>query len=60
MNEQEALEIIDQLRNGQLPNYYVKKEDFMTFRKVLIEQEDFKNFRGIAQRGGDVIYEYIS
>jgi len=60
MTESEVKRIIEQLRNGEISNYYVPKENFMIFRKVLIEQEDYKKFRGIAQRGGDVIYEYIA
>ncbi|OCA85625.1 hypothetical protein A8F94_12145 [Bacillus sp. FJAT-27225] len=60
MNEKEINEILDQLRDGVLTEYYVTKEDFLPFRTVLVHRQDFKHFRGIAQRGGDVIYEYVS
>ncbi|RHW31409.1 hypothetical protein D1B31_22270 [Neobacillus notoginsengisoli] len=51
-------EILEQLKNGELAEYYVTKEDFLPFREVLVKRHDFKHFRGIAQRGGGVIYEY--
>ncbi|ALC91171.1 hypothetical protein AM500_16215 [Bacillus sp. FJAT-18017] len=60
MTENEVNEILDQLRDGVLAEYYVTNEDFLPFRTVLVNREDFKHFRGIAQRGGGVIYEYQS
>lgn len=59
MNEEKAKELLDKLKNGEITECYVKKEDFLTFRKVLVARDDFKHFRGIAQRGGDVIYHYL-
>ncbi|MED4403731.1 hypothetical protein [Metabacillus fastidiosus] len=59
MDEQTITEILDQLRNSELGTYEVSKEDFLEFRKVLIKRDDFKHFRGIAQQGGSVIYEYL-
>lgn len=52
-------ERLDQLKNGVLNEYYVSKEEFLDFRKILVLREDFKHFRGIAQRGGAVIYHYL-
>ncbi len=52
-------EILDQLMNGELSEYYVKNEDFMEFRQILVKRKDFKHFRGIGQRGGDVLYQYL-
>lgn len=52
-------ERLDQLKNGVLNEYYVSKEEFLEFRKVIVKREDFKHFRGIAQRGGAVVYHYI-
>ncbi|CEG26624.1 hypothetical protein [Bacillus sp. B-jedd] len=51
-------EILEQLKNGELAEYYVTNEDFLPFREVLVKRPDFKHFRGIAQRGGGVIYGY--
>lgn len=46
------------LRNGELKRIRIQKEDFLTFRAALIKQPDFKQFRGIAQHGGHIDYEY--
>lgn len=59
MDEQKIIEILDQLHNGAIQTYTVSKEEFLTFRKVLVKREDFKHFRGIAQQGGSVVYEYL-
>lgn len=59
MNEQFVQEILEKLKNGELSEFYVKKEDFMEFRQVLVKRDDFKHFRGIGQRGGDVLYHYL-
>ncbi|WP_342430416.1 hypothetical protein [Neobacillus sp. FSL H8-0543] len=59
MNEQSINEILDKLMTGETSEYYVKNDDFMEFRQVLVKRPDFKHFRGIGQRGGDVLYEYL-
>lgn len=59
MNAEEITRILTELKNGELQEYLVKKEDFLDFRQVLVKREDFKHFRGIAQRGGDVLYQYL-
>lgn len=59
MTEEMAHQILDKLKNGELKEYLVEKSDFVVFRQVLVKREDFKHFRGIAQRGGDIIYEYL-
>jgi hypothetical protein len=59
MQEQYIEEILDKLKSGELSEYYVEKEAFMDFRQVLVKREDFKHFRGIGQRGGDVLYHYL-
>ncbi|PLR75590.1 hypothetical protein CU633_20340 [Bacillus sp. V3-13] len=58
MDKQLINEILDSLKSGNMSEYYVKKDDFLLFRSVLTAREDFKHFRGIAQRGGDVIFTY--
>ncbi|MDQ0198396.1 hypothetical protein [Neobacillus ginsengisoli] len=52
-------DILNRLMTGDLTEYYVKNEDFMEFRQVLAKRNDFKHFRGIGQRGGDVLYQYL-
>ncbi len=52
-------DLIEKLRKGEIQEFLIKKEDFLTFREVLVSQEDFKHFKGIAQHGGNVIYQYL-
>ena len=59
MEQNEMLNLIEQLKNGEIAQIFIKKEDFLTFREIIVNREDFKHFRGIAQHGGDVIYTYI-
>lgn len=59
MKEQFVNEILDKLMTGELSEYYVKNEDFMEFRQVLVKRKDFKHFRGIGQHHGDVLYQYL-
>ncbi len=59
LNGDTVNEILEQLKAGTLSEYYVKQDDFMEFRQILVKRNDFKHFRGIAQRGGDVLYQYL-
>ncbi|MGG4489784.1 hypothetical protein [Metabacillus idriensis] len=59
MDNQLANEMLDSLKNGEIHEYHVPKDVFLPFRKVLVEREDFKHFRGIALQGGSVIYKYL-
>ncbi|MGZ4160638.1 MAG: hypothetical protein ACXVNF_07585 [Neobacillus sp.] len=59
MKEDLINDILNRLMTGDLSEYYVKNEDFMEFRQVLVKRKDFKHFRGIGQRGGDVLYQYL-
>jgi hypothetical protein len=59
MKEELITEILDRLMTGELTEYYVTKDEFMEFRQVLVNRKDFKHFRGIGQRGGDVLYQYL-
>jgi hypothetical protein len=59
MNVEAINEIFEKLKNKELNEYFVKKEDFLSVRSVLVQRSDFKHFRGTALRGGDVLYEYL-
>ncbi|WP_066289733.1 hypothetical protein [Bacillus sp. FJAT-29937] len=59
MNEEHIQEILEKLKNGDLSEYNVTKEEFLHVRNVLVKREDFKHFRGIAKRSGAVVYRYI-
>ncbi|WP_017753464.1 hypothetical protein [Calidifontibacillus oryziterrae] len=50
--------IINKLRNEELKQYHVTKENFLIFRDVLVRQKDKEKIRGEALKGGDVIYTY--
>lgn len=58
MQKELIQEILEKLKDGTLSEYYVTKENFLDFRAELVKREDFKHFRGIGQRGGDVTYQY--
>jgi len=60
MDEKKAADLLNKLRDGEISQLQVSKEDFSVFRPVLVKQEDFKHFRGVAQQGGDVFYTYMS
>ncbi|MRX72287.1 hypothetical protein GJU40_08995 [Bacillus lacus] len=58
MEDSVVHQILASLKNGEISHYEVEKEQFLSFRKVLVNSEDFKHFRGTAQHGGRVVYEY--
>lgn len=59
MEQNDMLNAIEQLKNGEIKQIFISKGDFLTFRQIIVNREDFKHFRGIAQHGGDIIYTYI-
>ncbi|WP_409305224.1 hypothetical protein [Peribacillus sp. SCS-155] len=59
MTEQEVNEILDKLASREIEAHLVEKHEFLAFRNVLVKREDFKHFRGIAQHGGNVLYQYL-
>ena len=59
MQKELIQEILEKLKDGSLSEYYVEKENFLDFREELVKRKDFKYFRGIGQRGGDVLYQYL-
>ncbi len=60
MLQEEIISVLEKLKSGEIKQYKVTKEDFLAFRIELVKREDFKHYRGIAQRGGEVIYEYLA
>jgi hypothetical protein len=59
MQKELIQEVLEKLKEGSISEYYVEKENFLDFRAELVKRKDFKHFRGIGQRGGDVLYEYL-
>ncbi|MFV8827683.1 hypothetical protein [Alkalihalobacterium sp. APHAB7] len=59
MNEQQAIELLEQLRSGAQEKVFISKEDFMVFRAQLVLQEDRASFVGTANKGGTATYVYV-
>ncbi|WP_226644252.1 hypothetical protein [Mesobacillus subterraneus] len=59
MDKEQAITMLESLKNREVEEIFVAKQDFMAFREFLVKRDDFKHFRGIAQRGGDVIFTYV-
>lgn len=59
MDQEQAIRMLESLKNKEAEEIFVTKQDFMAFREFLVKREDFKHFRGIAQRGGDVVFTYV-
>ncbi|MFK2824831.1 hypothetical protein QYG89_03935 [Bacillus sp. B190/17] len=59
MTFSDAEDLMNQLQNGEIDKCHVSKEHFLIFRRALVNREDFKHFRGVAQRGGSVLYYYM-
>lgn len=51
--------MIEQLKNGEIPNIEISKENFLLFREVLVKDDKFKHFRGVAQQGGGVVFTFL-
>ncbi|MFC7685602.1 hypothetical protein [Ureibacillus sp. GCM10028918] len=51
--------MIEQLKNGEVESIEIPKEEFLQFRRLLVEDEMFKYFRGEAQQGGDVTFTFL-
>ena len=59
MKESDVLEQLSLLRNKEVNEIRVEKEEFLSFRSILVAQKDFKQFSGIAQHGGSICYRYL-
>jgi hypothetical protein len=59
LDKEQAVRMLESLKNKEVEEIFVSKHDFMEFREFLVKRDDFKHFRGIAQRGGDVIFRYM-
>lgn len=60
MDRETALFQLERLRKREIEQVYIEKDDFLSFREVLVRQQDFKQFRGIAKHGGHIVFEYQS
>lgn len=51
-------EMIEKLKNGEITSIEISKEEFLEFREILVNDEKFKHFKGVAKQGGSVIYTF--
>ncbi|WP_227395697.1 abortive phage infection protein [Jeotgalibacillus aurantiacus] len=59
MTKEEINQMFEQLKNKEIKEVFVKKEQFDEVREVLVAREDFKHFRGIARHNGHTVYTYL-
>lgn len=59
LNKEDVEEIFEKLRNGEIEQYEVTKEEFLEFREVLMKQKDKEQIRGEAKKGGGVVYTHV-
>ena len=52
-------QILDQLRNREIESYEIEKSEFLAFREVLVNDPQFKHFRGEAKQGGNIVYTFL-
>ena len=52
-------EKLNMLKNRDLNEIVIEKNEFLAFRKELVLREDFKHFSGNAKQGGQVVYTYL-
>ena len=52
-------EKLNMLQSGEVNTLRISKDDFLSFREVLVKREDFKHFSGKATQGGEIIYTYL-
>lgn len=57
--KEQLVSIAEQLANKEIDTCKVEKESMQMFGQIIRTRPDFKHFRGIAQKGGSVIYEFL-
>lgn len=55
----EYKKMLDALRNGEIQSIRLTKENYLEFRNELIQDPQFKHFRGEAKQGGDIIFTFL-
>lgn len=45
MDKEQAERMLENLKNREVEEIFVAKQDFMVFREVIVKREDFKYFR---------------
>ena len=52
--------MLDQLRNGEVNSIEINKVDYLQFREVLVQDPQFKHFRGEAKQGGNIKFTFLN
>jgi hypothetical protein len=52
--------LLEQLKEGKVQQIEIQKDEFLAFRSILVGHKNFKNFRGEAKQGGNIVYTYLS
>ncbi|MCT6924132.1 MULTISPECIES: hypothetical protein [Bacillales] len=50
---------IEDLRNREVQSIEIEKDEFLAFRQILVNEPDFKHFRGEAKQGGNIVFTYL-
>jgi len=52
-------EKMEMLKDREIEYLEISKEEFLSFREILVKREDFKYFSGNAMQGGKIVYTYL-
>lgn len=53
-------DLLDQLRNGEIEKVEIAKAEYLAFREVLVQDHQFKHFRGEAKQGGNIVFTFLT
>jgi len=53
-------EKMEMLKDREIEYLEISKEEFLSFREILVKREDFKYFSGNAMQGGKIVYTYLN
>ncbi len=53
-------DLLNQLRNGEIEKVEISKADYLAFREVLVQDPQFKHFRGEAKQGGNIVFTFLA
>ncbi|KGR83907.1 hypothetical protein [Lysinibacillus odysseyi] len=53
-------DLLNQLRNGEIEKVEISKADYLAFREVLVQDPQFKHFRGEAKQGGNIVFKFLA
>ena len=53
-------DLLEQLRNGEIEKAEISKAEYLAFREVLVQDSQFKHFRGEAKQGGNIVFTFLA